>query len=54
VFLSLDYTYVPTEDVAEIPLGPCASFHAPGGQRYAIYEPVRPDALRYFDCRFDE
>ena len=38
----------------EIPHGPCASFRAPGGQRFAVYELVRPDAVTYFDGRFDE
>jgi len=27
-----------------IPHGPCAEFHAPGGQRLAIYERSRPEA----------
>jgi hypothetical protein len=38
----------------EIPHGPCASFRAPGGQRYAIYELVRPGAVNSFDGRFDD
>ena len=38
----------------EIPHGPCASFRVPGGQRYAVYELVRPEAATYFDGRFDE
>ncbi len=38
----------------EIPHGPCASFDAPGGQRYAVYELVRPDAVDYFTGRFDD
>jgi catechol 2,3-dioxygenase-like lactoylglutathione lyase family enzyme len=38
----------------EIPHGPCASFTAPGGQRMAIYELVRPEAVSHFDGRFDE
>lgn len=37
----------------EIPHGPCASFTAAGGQRYAVYELVRPDASHHFDGRFD-
>jgi len=28
----------------EIPHGPCASIPAPGGQRYAVYQLVRPEA----------
>ncbi len=38
----------------EIPHGPCASFRAPGGQRFAIYELTRPDAAHHFVGRFDE
>ncbi len=37
----------------EIPHGPCASFRAPGGQRVAIYELVRPEAATHFDGRID-
>ena len=37
----------------EIPHGPCASFVAPGGQRYAIYELVRPGAADHFAGRID-
>jgi hypothetical protein len=38
----------------EIPHGPCASFRAPGGQRFAVYELVRPGAVTHFDGRFDD
>jgi hypothetical protein len=38
----------------EIPHGPCASFDAPGGQRFAVYELTRPDAAQHFDGRIDE
>ena len=38
----------------EIPHGPCASFRAPGGQRFAVYELVRPGANDYFTGRIDE
>ena len=37
----------------EIPHGPCASFTAAGGQRYAVYELVRPAAVHHFDGRLD-
>ena len=37
----------------EIPHGPCASFTAEGGQRFAVYELVRPDAASHFDGRID-
>ena len=38
----------------EIPHGPCASFRIGGGQRFAVYELVRPEAATHFDGRFDE
>jgi hypothetical protein len=38
----------------EIPHGPCASFRAAGGQRYAVYELARPEAARFFEGRVDE
>jgi catechol 2,3-dioxygenase-like lactoylglutathione lyase family enzyme len=38
----------------EIPHGPCASFVAPGGQRMAVYELVRPGADDHFAGRTDE
>jgi len=38
----------------EIPHGPCASFRTGNGQRAAVYELVRPDAMTYFDGRFDD
>jgi hypothetical protein len=38
----------------EIPHGPCASFRAAGGQRYAVYELVRPEAATHFDGVFDD
>ncbi len=38
----------------EIPHGPCASFRAPGGQRFGLYELVRPDADAHFAGRIDE
>ena len=38
----------------EIPHGPCASFRAAGGQRYAVYELVRPEAATHFDGRIDD
>jgi hypothetical protein len=37
----------------EIPHGPCASFRAPGGQRFAVYELVRPGIDSHFAGRFD-
>ena len=38
----------------EIPHGPCASFEAEGGQRFAVYELVRPGVDAHFAGRFDE
>lgn len=38
----------------EIPHGPCASFHAPGGQHLAVYELTRPNADRHFVGRIDD
>lgn len=38
----------------EIPHGPCAAFRAAGGQRYAVYELVRPEVAGYFDGRIDD
>jgi hypothetical protein len=38
----------------EIPHGPCASFRAAGGQRFAVYELVRPGVDRHFAGRFDK
>ena len=38
----------------EIPHGPCASFRAEGGQRFAVYELVRPGVADHFTGRFDE
>jgi hypothetical protein len=37
----------------EIPHGPCCSFQAPGGQRLALYELTRPEAVARFDGRRD-
>lgn len=37
----------------EIPHGPCASFRAEGGQRFAVYELVRPGADEHFAGRID-
>lgn len=37
----------------EIPQGPVCSFHAPGGQRVAIYELTRPGVEAGFEGRRD-
>jgi hypothetical protein len=41
------------ETTFEIPHGPICSFHAPGGQRIAIYELTRPGAAASFEGRRD-
>ena len=41
-------------DELEIPHGPCASFRAPGGQRMAVYQLVRPGVEAHFAGRFDQ
>jgi len=41
------------EQTFEIPQGPVCSFHAPGGQRIALYELTRPEAAQHFDGRRD-
>jgi hypothetical protein len=38
----------------EIPHGPCASFRAPGGQRFAVYELTRANADQFFAGRMDD
>jgi hypothetical protein len=37
----------------EIPQGPICSFHAPGGQRIAVYQLTRPGAAASFEGRRD-
>ena len=37
----------------EIPHGPCAAFTMETGQRYAVYQLVRPGAVHLFDGRID-
>jgi catechol 2,3-dioxygenase-like lactoylglutathione lyase family enzyme len=37
----------------EIPHGPCASFQMAGGQRFAVYQLVRPEAASHFEGRID-
>jgi catechol 2,3-dioxygenase-like lactoylglutathione lyase family enzyme len=37
----------------EIPQGPVCSFHAPGGQRIALYELTRPGVAESFEGRRD-
>ena len=41
------------EATFEIPHGPICSFHAPGGQRIALYELTRPGAAATFEGRRD-
>ena len=37
----------------EIPHGPCAVFTMEPGQRYAVYQLARPEAVHLFDGRID-
>jgi hypothetical protein len=37
----------------ELPLGPCATFRTPGGQRLGAYELSRPGVDEHFRGRFD-
>jgi catechol 2,3-dioxygenase-like lactoylglutathione lyase family enzyme len=37
----------------ELPLGPCATFRSPGGQRLAFYELTRPEVDEHFAGRAD-
>ena len=37
----------------EIPQGPCATFTMGMGQRYAVYQLMRPGAVHQFDGRID-
>jgi hypothetical protein len=41
------------ESSFEIPQGPICSFHAPGGQRIAVYQLTRPGAAASFEGRRD-
>src|SRR5207245_10134182 len=41
------------ESTFEIPHGPICSFHAPGGQRIAVYQLTRPGAASSFEGRRD-
>jgi predicted enzyme related to lactoylglutathione lyase len=37
----------------ELPLGPCATFRSPGGQRLGLYELTRPQVDEHFRGRAD-
>jgi catechol 2,3-dioxygenase-like lactoylglutathione lyase family enzyme len=37
----------------ELPLGPCATFRSPGGQRLGLYELTRPGVDEHFAGRAD-
>ena len=37
----------------ELPLGPCATFRSPGGQRLGLYELTRPEVDAHFAGRAD-
>ena len=37
----------------ELPLGPCATFGSPGGQRLGLYQLTRPEVDQHFAGRID-
>lgn len=41
------------ERMIELPMGPACSFHTPGGQRIALYEPTRAQVVESFAGRRD-
>jgi hypothetical protein len=41
------------EAQVELPLGPCATFRTPGGQRLGLYELTRPGVDAHFAGRAD-
>jgi predicted enzyme related to lactoylglutathione lyase len=41
------------EQQVELPLGPCATFRSPGGQRIGLYELTRPEVGEHFAGRAD-
>lgn len=41
------------EHTFEIPHGPCCSFQAPGGHRFALYQRTRPEVAAHFAGRRD-
>jgi catechol 2,3-dioxygenase-like lactoylglutathione lyase family enzyme len=41
------------EHRVELPLGPCATFQSPGGQRIGLYERTRPEVDEHFAGRAD-
>jgi predicted enzyme related to lactoylglutathione lyase len=41
------------EGRVELPLGPCATFRTPGGQRLGLYELTRPEVDEHFAGRAD-
>jgi predicted enzyme related to lactoylglutathione lyase len=44
---------VELEQQVELPLGPCATFRTPGGQRIGLYELTRPEVAEHFAGRAD-
>jgi catechol 2,3-dioxygenase-like lactoylglutathione lyase family enzyme len=44
---------VAPEHRVELPLGPCATFRTPGGQRVGLYERTRPEVDEHFAGRSD-
>jgi predicted enzyme related to lactoylglutathione lyase len=48
-----DRGWQPEGEPFEIPHGPCVTFRDPSGQRFALYQLVRPEANTLFDGRID-
>ena len=44
---------VTLEHRVELPLGPCATFRSPGGQRLGLYQLTRPEVNEHFAGRAD-
>jgi predicted enzyme related to lactoylglutathione lyase len=49
----LDTRGLQLEGRVELPLGPCATFRSPGGQRLGLYELTRPEVDERFAGRAD-
>jgi len=49
----LDTRGLRLEARVELPLGPCATFRSPGGQRLGLYQLTRPDVDEQFVGRAD-
>jgi catechol 2,3-dioxygenase-like lactoylglutathione lyase family enzyme len=50
---ALEELDIDPESRVELPLGPCATFRTPGGQRIGLYELTRPEVSERFAGRAD-